>query len=338
MDIKALETIAWAPYETIKNPTQEDWQKSYDALKQLAAKNPKEGSYPNTLGYLCYYGRHTGERNYEEARQWFEKGAKLKMIESTYKLADMLMNGQGGPKDEKRALRYYVFLYYYCQDEFESGKYESKFADLALRLGRLHHEGSAVYQDDMEALGYLLEAQYALNERKPFDHYGDQTVAKNIQSLIDACAQPDEELQSAHYYGVGLGRIPKWFINPDHHMIFSIQTAEDGTARLEFRRRNPEGKKPNKVLWSVAPAMKCFMTDFVVLYAKNIRLIWNIHPGKAVECDRYEYDEKSNMHLFYLDDEIQCRLMGGEYVLAMDEFFYTGIKDSLTCSDEAGLQ
>ena len=44
------------------------------------------------------------------------------------------------------------------------------------------------------------------------------------------------------------------------------------------------------------------------------------------------------MHLFYLDDEIQCRLMGGEYVLAMDEFFYTGIKDSLTGSDEAGLQ
>ena len=84
--------------------------------------------------------------------------------------------------------------------------------------------------------------------------------------------------------------------------------------------------------------MKCFMTDFVVLYAKNIRLIWNIHPGKAVECDRYEYDEKSNMHLFYLDDEIQCRLMGGEYVLAMDEFFYTGIKESLTGKDGMELQ
>ena len=50
------------------------------------------------------------------------------------------------------------------------------------------------------------------------------------------------------------------------------------------------------------------------------------------------YDEKSNMHLFYLDDEIQCRLMGGEYVLAMDEFFYTGIKESLTGKDGMELQ
>jgi hypothetical protein len=44
------------------------------------------------------------------------------------------------------------------------------------------------------------------------------------------------------------------------------------------------------------------------------------------------------MHLFYLDDEIQCRLMGGEYVLAMDEFFYTGIKESLTGKDGMELQ
>ena len=43
-------------------------------------------------------------------------------------------------------------------------------------------------------------------------------------------------------------------------------------------------------------------------------------------------------HLFYLDDEIQCRLMGGEYVLAMDEFFYTGIKESLTGKDGMELQ
>ena len=32
---KELEKIAWAPYDLIRNPTQEDWKKSYDALRQL---------------------------------------------------------------------------------------------------------------------------------------------------------------------------------------------------------------------------------------------------------------------------------------------------------------
>ena len=63
IDFKALETVACAPYETIQNPTREDRQKSYDALKLLAAKKPKDGRYLTTLGYLCYYGRPTGECN-----------------------------------------------------------------------------------------------------------------------------------------------------------------------------------------------------------------------------------------------------------------------------------
>ena len=60
MNVKELEKIAWAPYETIERPTAEDWKKSYDALRELAKMKPKDGRYPNTLGYLCYYGRHTG--------------------------------------------------------------------------------------------------------------------------------------------------------------------------------------------------------------------------------------------------------------------------------------
>ena len=95
--IRALEKIAYDPYERIEHPTAEDWKKSYDALKELCELDPKESIYPNTLGYLCYYGRHTGgERKYAEARAWFEQGNKLYNIESAYKLADMLTDGLGG--------------------------------------------------------------------------------------------------------------------------------------------------------------------------------------------------------------------------------------------------
>ena len=50
--IRALVRTAYDPYERIKDPTAQDWQKSYDALKELCVLKPRTALYPNTLGYL----------------------------------------------------------------------------------------------------------------------------------------------------------------------------------------------------------------------------------------------------------------------------------------------
>ena len=107
-----------------------------------------------------------------------------------------------------------------------------------------------------------------------------------------------------------------------------------GVARLEFRKKRKDGKKPGRILWSVAPAMRCFMTDSVVLYGADIRQIWNKNPGETVVCDRYEYDEEKDTHLFYLADELRCKLTGGYYVLPMDEFWMTELRDHPEASSE----
>ena len=327
--IRELEKIAYDPYERIAEPTAGDWKKSYDALKELCEMDPKQSAWPNTLGYLCYYGRHTGgERQYEEARKWFEKGAELCNIESTYKLADMLAGGLGGPADGDRAVRMYLHMYLYCRDQFESGVRESKFADTALRMGRMFHEGKIVQKDDLEALAYLLEAKYAIEWRKQYDHYGDGTVEKNILRLIDDCEQPPEEVRKREQFGLGLGLVPRRVLGVSGGlMTIGIDVDDLGVARLEFRRKRRDGKKPNRILWTVPPAMKCFMTDFVVLYGADIRQIRTIRPGETVVCDRYEYDGEKDAHLFFLGDEQQCMLAGGTYVLPMDEFWKTEIRD-----------
>lgn len=334
--IRKLEKIAYDPYERIEHPTAEDWRKSYDALKKLSELLPEESGYPNTLGYLCYYGRHTGgERLYEEAQAWFLKGAKLRSIESTYKLADMLAEGLGGPADRERAWRLYVHMYLYCRDQFENGMKDSKFADTALRMGRLFHEGKIAEKNDLEALGYLLEAKYAIDWRKQYGHYGDETVEKNIAGLIDECEKPPEEVLKKDQYGLALARVPHYLIPSDEvRMTMDIRVDDEGVARLEFRKKRKDGKKPGRILWSVAPAMRCFMTDSVVLYGADIRQIWNKNPGETVACDRYEYDEEKDTHLFYLADELRCKLTGGYYVLPMDEFWMTELRDHPEASSE----
>ena len=327
--IRELERIAYDPYDRIENPTAADWKKSYDALKELCGMDPEQSAWPNTLGYLCYYGRHTGgERQYEEARAWFEKGAELCNIESTYKLADMLAGGLGGPEDGERALRMYLHMYLYCRDQFEGGLRESKFADTALRMGRVYHEGKIVEKDDLEALGYLLEAKYAIEWRKQYDQYGDETVEKNILRLIGECEQPPEEVRKRDQYGLGLGLVPRRILGATgEQMTIGIDVDDLGVARLEFRRKRKDGKKPNRILWTVPPAMKCFMTDFVVIYGAEIREIRTSRPGEPVLCDRYEYNQEEDTYLFWLGDELRCRLRGGIYVLPMDEFWKTEIRD-----------
>ena len=323
---KELEKIAWSPYDLIRNPTQEDWKKSYDALKQLAEENPQDGRYPNTLGYLCYYGRHTGQRNYEEARMWFEKGNELHEIESAYKLSDMLAEGLGGPADRDRAVKLRIMVYVFCRDEFEDGMRDGKFADTALRIGRMLHEGKLVPKNDLEAMSYLLEAKYAIECRKQYHEYGDETVEKNIQKVMDECEKPDDEVRSWKQFGVGLARVPDHLLwNDDLLMTIQMDVDDQGTIRLEFRRKRKDGRKPPKILWPVAPAMKVFMLDSVVLYGAEVKQIWSKTPEETVTCDRYEYDEDTETYTFFLDNEPQLRLQGGWFVLPMDELRKTEI-------------
>ncbi len=327
--IRELKKIAYAPYEQIGEPGSADWLRSYFALKKLCELEPEESIYPNTLGYLCFYGRHTGgKRKYEEAREWFEKGAAMQNIESTYKLADMLKDGLGGPADPDRAENLYIGMYLCCKDQFESGMKESKFADVALRMGRMFHEGKIQEKDDMEALGYLLEAKYALGRRKQFDHYGDETVERNINQLIVDCEQPEEEIRYADVYGVGLGRVP-FVLRPDEEVRMSVDIGvnDQGLVRLEFRRNRRDGKKPNKVLFPVPPAMQCYMMESVVLYGAGVRRVWNRNPGETVVCDRYKYYKELDLHEFLLDNVLQAKLQGGSYILPVDEFMMMEMED-----------
>ena len=140
------------------------------------------------------------------------------------------------------------------------------------------------------------------------------------------CEQPDEDVRNLEQYGMGLARVPHYLMPCDEvRMTVDIDVDEKGVARLEFRRQRKDGKKPNRILWSVAPAMKCLMTDSVVLYGADIRQIWTKAPGETVVCDRFECEAEKEEYQFYLGDELQCRLQGGYYVLPMDEFWMTMI-------------
>ena len=295
---------------------------------------PEEGTYPNTLGYLCYYGRHTdGIPQFEEARKWFELGTKLNMIESTYKLADMLYDGLGGAKDIRRAVDLYNDIYWYCRTQFEKGIVDCKFADIALRVGKLFYDGICVEKDDFIALSYLLEARYAITKRKPFNRYGDDTVEKNIEAAIAACVQPPMDERKKELVEFPFGRIPHFFLMDGFLMSFRLAMSDDGYLRINFVRRDVDGQWGRKVLWPVPFTMECFFTCFITVYGEKVEHVWHPNPGKEVYCDRYEYDEETDLHLFYLKDDLKCVIVGGDYFLSMEALRPGKMKEVIQASE-----
>ena len=73
------------------------------------------------------------------------------------------------------------------------GKYDCKFADIALRLGDLHREGFGLPKNQLAALYFFLQARYAIRmRRKTAEQYGDDIVEKNIERAI-RMVLPDAE-------------------------------------------------------------------------------------------------------------------------------------------------
>ena len=133
--------------------------------------------------------------------------------------------------------------------------------------------------------------------------------------------------------------MPDRFLNEDHDLTFTIMVSREGNFRLEVRRKHvKKGKKPNKVLWSIPPAMKCFLTDFVVLYAEDVRELWCAEPGKPVVCNGFSYEPQKDMYYFTYNEQVRCSLTGGEFMLPMEEFFITGARNAEDGSDGKMLQ
>ena len=164
----------------------EDWVTSRDCLLRLMEIAP-DPFYMNTLGYIAYYGRtNGGEPEYEDAFHYFSYGAAAGVVESRYKMADMLIAGKGTWKNPTLGAVMISELYYMFRKNVLINEFDSKFADLALRMGGLYERGIGVARDLDRAYEHYLEARYAIDKRlEVADWYGDSTVKANVEKAIE---------------------------------------------------------------------------------------------------------------------------------------------------------
>lgn len=168
----------------------QNWKKSRTLLEKLF-KRTMRPDYANSLGYIYYYGRCSGgEPEYEKAFPYFQYAAGQGVIEADYKLADMFLHGYGTLKNVPAAERIIDTSYHELLDRFRQGEYDGKFADIALRKGRLMEylaEERPSEKDYYHILAhkYYLMAQLAIKARRTAgNNYGDAAVEENINKAL----------------------------------------------------------------------------------------------------------------------------------------------------------
>ena len=185
--LTAMEIYAYACYTGTKLFPQ-DFTKSRDCLLRLLelSDGPQAADWCNTLGYIYWYGRtNHGEPQYDLALRYFTVAAQAGIYEAQYKIADMMIQGIALPKNPLLGAGVLDRLYGENREHIELEHFGCKFADIALRLGRIYQEGIGFEKDPENALSLYLQADFAIKKRREFyDYYGDASVEKRIAEAL----------------------------------------------------------------------------------------------------------------------------------------------------------
>lgn len=228
-EYQAISAKAYLDYEGT-----EWWPTNYAEAESLLWKlteKPDSFAY-NTLGYLYSYHCPQGAPNYEEAFKCFSIGALGDVAESQYKVADLIMNGQGIKKNQALAKGMYDEIYKPYKRQFIHENYLYKFADIALREGQCYLEGKGCEINKELAKNYLLEAQFAVNKRKEAGGYiGDASVSRRIESSLQLCPKEVEGYSKDEY-----------LLNDDYELDFTLNQFAIGGhyGRISFVSRTED--------------------------------------------------------------------------------------------------
>ena len=273
-DKDALRTKAYACYGHGNAAYGQNWPESQKCLLRLMEIDPNPQT-ANTLGYMYYYGRCTdGVPEYDKAFYYFSIGAAGWYYESRYKLADMFWHGYGVAKNPKAAASLIWELYDEQLKKIRKGRFQSNFADVALRAGNIYKEGIDCWPDPDSAYYYYLQAQFAIRMRMlAEDNYGDQKVAAGIdQAIAEILPETHYQKKKKTVHFDSMYFLLQNSLEKKHRVEMKVNKQSDTEARLTFRIVPFEnGEMQPKIFVTVPNAHFCGLLEKVTVKAKKIK-------------------------------------------------------------------
>lgn len=300
-----------------------DWETSRDCLEKLLELTGS-GEYANTLGYIYYYGRCSdGEPDYDNALKYFTVGAFQGIVESLYKISDMLANGYGVPKNPNSAANIIVSLFHDSREKFCREYYDCKFADIAFRLGTMLEEGFGIRQDKQVAYSCYQQANLAIRLRMKNDpQYGDTKVFARITERLNAL---DLELIKQEFFADTVSLFGPVFVQEflenGYDVSMHVVPLTDGSYKITFEKL-PDAENQNAFLQLVSiPEFRyCKLISRMSMRIEGIQDI--VFPDDLMDftIDEVEYDEEDSRFYFLFDGEVMMEVAADRFCLYQNDF------------------
>lgn len=312
--VEALKLKAWGFYGG-NGLFECNWVESERYLLRLV--EVAEDPYAcNALGYIYYYGRTTdGVPDYERAFKYFSVAALYGIYEAMYKVADLCLKGKGIPMRCLRGAKNIVEWLYYDQVQplFLQGKFDSPYADVAARMGRLRlaeakeaaekkrkelmaqtEEGAELPEVNPicdDAYEFFKLAEYALELRAPYNQYGDTAVMAGVRQGLE------EARESLSYSDT-----PKAQLEQEAAINALYTLTEYGTAWVKLKTKGKGGSLKvelikeerggfDKPLIFQPKVDYCRFADKLVITADKLKVLKKKFKGKKLLCgDFFEQD------------------------------------------------
>lgn len=257
-----------------------DWEESRKCIEKLFELTG-DGVYANSLGFIYYYGRVDDRKpNYNKAFQYFAVAGFQGNMESLYKLSDMFHDGQGIIKNELAAVKIITNLYESSYEQYCTGIYDAKFADIALRMGNLLFDECEEEQDYINTLIYYLQAKQAIDRRIKHDSFfGNKKVYDRIVEGLD---KTKKKLGEDFFAKEGYVDADIFFLEfiQGYDMSVSIIEDNDEYCKVALRRKNKKDQElPLNMLLVVPELEKCVLTDTLVVRFYNVKKL-NLYSNK----------------------------------------------------------
>ena len=291
-----------------------DWETSKRCMLKLIELTDDPFCY-NTLGYIYYYGRcNNGVPEYDKAFQYFAVGAAHGIYESRYKLADMFLTGKGALKSPSAAANMVMAMYNDNKEIFCEESYESKFADIALRVGGFFERGDGVEQNDVAAYAYYKEAKLAIDKRvELFDFFGDRKVQKNIKASMDRVLK---KLGNNFFQDKFTIDNPIFFAMLLKNSVgIDLDLHEDKDGRFVIRAKSvADDELSGKTIINIATIDYCELIDEAAFYlSDDVEFVENFVPPMKAFITGINYDEEADIWNFLYRDRIMISIKCSEF-------------------------
>ena len=249
--------------------------------KQLLWREGSFGYAANTLGFMCLEGRLTdGRPDLAQAFRYFSIGHSFGISESTFKLAEMYMDGVYVAKNLEMAATLIERVYIDTRIRFEQEDFDTSFAEACMYMGKLQYK---IYKENPEsfefmkeqALDFYLQASFALQLRSQFGlSSGDRKLKETIENTISELIAGMRIYKTS--FKSGYPGPLKDFLTYRPYGIYQLKLKKLKNDRIRItvnRLTNRVENEPALTLLTYREFCCCALTDTITLTANNAELI-----------------------------------------------------------------